>query len=102
MGWEKRSGGKMYFYRSLRRGSRIVRRYFGRGPAAEYAAEILDLQREEQLEERKRKKAIQQAYSAVADAAGDYLDSSQLLLRACLLAAGLYRHDRGSWRTRRE
>lgn len=100
MGWETRRGGKRYFYHSRRRGDRIVRTYFGQGPVAAYAAEIIDLRRREQLDLQRQEKQGQDAYSAIDTAADDYVDFAYMFLRVILLAAGMHQHDRGSWRKR--
>ncbi len=94
MPWDRRG----YFYLSRRVGKRVTRHYFGRGPLAEAAADLVD--------DMRRAKAVATAQPDPIDAAapqlhalGTWLD---LAAAAHLLAAGYYRHDRGPWRRRRD
>ena len=93
MPWDRRG----YFYLSRRVGKRVTRDYFGRGPLAELAADL--------VAEMRRAEAAAAGRVEPLDAAapplrilGTWLD---LAAAAHLLAAGFYRHDRGPWRRRR-
>lgn len=101
MGWERRRGGRMYFYRSVRRGDHVARRYFGRGAAAEQAAKVVELTRQERLEQQQRERAAQQSDAMLVAELDEYLQAHQFVERVVLLVAGLHRHDRGTWRLRR-
>jgi len=57
MAFDKRG----YFYRSVRRGKKVDREYYGRGPIADLAAHLLDEARQKQA------KAAQAKMTPVAD-----------------------------------
>lgn len=101
MGWEQRPGGHKYFYRSVRRGDHITRRYFGRGPAAEHAAKVVELARQERLEKQRHQRAAQQSDAQLVAELDEYVQEQRIMERVVLLVAGLYQHDRGPWRVRR-
>jgi hypothetical protein len=97
MGWERG-----YYYRVRKVNGRVVRKYVGRGAAAELAAALDGLEREqrrrvatEQRREADSLAALDAALRAVAAA-------TDRAVRATLLAAGYRRHHRSEWRRCRE
>jgi hypothetical protein len=93
MGWDK---GR-YYTRSRKVNGRVVRQYFGRGAAAEAAAQI-DAERRalraESAAAKKEEKAALRARQADIDA---LCSGADLLARAALLGAGFHQHKR-QWR----
>jgi hypothetical protein len=95
VGWERQG---RYYYRTRKAGGRVLREYVGAGPAAELAARLDALEREEREAER----AAERAEPEALDAPLDELDGlADLLAHAGLLAAGFGQHHRGEWRRRR-
>ncbi len=100
MGWESRHGG-MYYYRSVREGRRVIKRYYGRGPLGELAASL-----DEEARRRRQAESAAIAAAAAAPAPADALlaeleAACSTMLDATLVAAGFRRHDRGEWRRTR-
>ena len=97
MGWDK---GR-YYTRSKKVNGRVVREYIGTGRAAELAAQVDALVRQQRQDER--------VASLLEKADIDDLDAdlarlaerTDLLARAALLAAGFRQHKRGEWRKKR-
>jgi hypothetical protein len=92
---------RKYFYRSVRMGSRVVRRYLGSGAEAERAAA--------EIEQRRKMRAtqVQLAYNeairhdeAIAPLA-ELCRLTDLLVGATFTDQGFHQHDRGAWRRRR-
>jgi len=101
MGWETRKGRGRYYTRSRREAGRVVREYVGTGDVAELLADLDALGREErrQAEEEYRDEC---ARLGAADGALCRLcDTSDLLVRASLVAGGYHQHKR-EWRRRRD
>ena len=97
MAWEARGGGR-YYYKVSRDGGRVRRLYLGNGPVAELAAQDAELRRAE-----RQARARSQARLEAAEAASQELaELTDLLAQVALVAAGYHRHDRGTWRRRRE
>jgi hypothetical protein len=97
MGWERG-----YYYRVFKANGRVVREYVGRGPVAVLAAQLDALEREKRqlqaLDLRRQKHEL-----AALEADLKTLEqTTNLVARAALLAAGFHQHKRGEWRKRRE
>lgn len=97
MGWEKRNGnGTRYYYRSVRIGVRVEKRYVGRGKKAEDAANRAD-----ELKRDRRSRRDEMSRLASADRQLDeFRDIAEVLVSAVLLTAGCHLHH-GQWRRRR-
>jgi hypothetical protein len=101
MGWEKRPGG-VYYYRSVRDGSRVRKRYYGRGQTGELAAGFDDMARRRRrdaakaLEDERVRLHPLDELIAVLDAA------CKFAVEAELTAAGFHRQNYCAWRRRRE
>ena len=98
MGWDK---GR-YYTRSRKVNGRVVREYLGTGRVAELVAQMDALDRE-----RRRLEALdlrdKKAELAALDAEiTDLIETTDLVARAALLAAGYHQHKRGEWRKKRE
>lgn len=96
MGWESR-GGNRFFYRSLRRNGRVVRRYLGRGPHAELAARMLDDARFKRVEARNAVKADRLAFEPLERLMGELEEACRRLSEIALSASG-YRRVNFAWR----
>jgi hypothetical protein len=101
MAWETRNGKGRYYTRSRRVNGKVVREYFGSGPAAEQAA-LDDALERLRRSERRRKFAIDQVQRATEQQRVEaYCQWVEVVMRAELVAAG-YHYHRGEWRKRRE
>jgi len=97
MAFDKRG----YFYRSVRRGKKVDREYYGRGPIADLAAHLLNEVRQKQAKSTQIKKTHSTNLKA-ADGLLRALDAQlNLVAAASLASAGFWRHERGPW-TRRK
>src|SRR5262245_3173357 len=97
MGWDR---GR-YYTRSKKVNGRVVREYVGTGRVAELAAQMDALKREQRRldalalrEEKAQLTALDADMKALTQ-------TTDLLARAALLAAGFHQHKRGEWRRRR-
>ena len=97
MAWESRHHCKRYYYRSVRKGDRVTKRYCGKGLSGAEAAEI-DLFRRLRAQERKEAfvatKGEATAISELLEVLAQVLDA---WLRAELLANG-WEYHRSQWR----
>src|SRR5215216_1656535 len=102
MGWESRDGRGRYYTHSRKEGGRVVREYYGTGTLGEVAASVDAQIRQERLALTRARQQLRDRLDA-ADALAASADAlAGLLARACLLAAGYHRHDRGRWRRRKD
>jgi hypothetical protein len=93
MGWDR---GR-YYTRSRKVNGRVVRQYVGTGEAAEQAARLDAITRQE----REARRAARAELAALDAALDDLAEQTDLLTRAVLAAAGYRRHHRGEWRKKR-
>jgi hypothetical protein len=93
MGWDK---GR-YYTRSRKANGRVAREYVGTGEAAERAARLDAMARQE----REARRAALAELAALDAPLDDLAELTDLLARAALAAAGYRRHHRGEWRKRR-
>jgi len=101
MPWEKRRHSSGLYFTVSRRGAagRIVRTYFGAGPVGALAAAAEAERRGRCEKEARRRKAQRETWDEAGRRLTDFCAATDGLLRAALLAAGLYRHG-GEWRRR--
>ena len=90
-----------YFYFTRRVGKRFRCDYIGGGDVGDVAASLIFLAREDRREARARRRAAHDRERALLRDLQRFIQLTDLLTRASLLAAGFHRHDRGSWRRRR-
>lgn len=100
MGWENRQDGKKYYYRSLRIGGRVVKKYIGRGPKAVQAAREDELRRAKRAAAAAARRQSLEQFDRATEALEEFSRQLDILLEATLLAAGYHCH-RGCWRRRR-
>lgn len=101
MAWERG-----YYYRVRRENGRVVREYVGRGRVAELIAELDALERKKRCDkERLDAAALRDEIAKLATLDDDLnalIETSDLLVRAALVAAGYHQHKHGEWRKRRD
>ena len=102
MPWEQR-GSKRYFYVSERRGGRPVRRYVGAAASAAAAlvAAADDLRRLQREVAARERHAEQERLREAEAPLRALCETTDVLARAALVAAGYHRHG-GEWRRCRE
>jgi len=89
-----------YYYRSERQGRRVVRRYIGKGVAAEIIARADELERARRRVERARLRIDKAQAAELLAALAALRDQAAEATRQALEAAG-FRERRGEWRRRR-
>lgn len=100
MAWEKRGHKHRYFYRSVRRGGRVRKKYFGKGLPAQLVEVSMAIDREYLQQQREQERRQRHEYDEVAASLNQFWAESETLVAAGLVVAGYYRHDRGEWRRR--
>jgi hypothetical protein len=101
MAWEQRGNGR-YYYRSYKRGGRVVKEYIGTDATAALIAAHDEAERERRHEERERALADARRLTELAAQYDDFSRAVDALTAAALLAAGYHQHARGTWRKRRD
>lgn len=101
MAWEKRGDHYYYYYRSVRRGGRVVKCYEGSGKLAEIVAKLDVLERQERRAQRMADQRPDEGLDEAEAVLVAMCEASEILARAALTLAGYHRHDRGPWRRRR-
>ncbi len=100
MPWRIRNG-KRYLYRTRRIGSKFRSEYVGCGAGADAAYAEMQRARGERKRDREARQQVLVDLKALNKAAEQSAKEIELILRAQLLAAGFYQHQRGPWRPRR-
>lgn len=93
-------GCRVYFYRSVRTGRRVLKQYVSAGPFAALDAEAAREERERQEHEREAERAWRAGLVAVGDALDTHLADARAQAARLLKRLGFYEH-RGQWRRRR-
>ena len=101
MAWEKRERGGLYYTRSRKVDSRVVREYVGGGVLGELAARMDTLERREREEEAALWKEEREQMEALEAPVEELCEAAEVLAKAALLASGYHQHKRGEWRKRR-
>src|SRR4051794_3897126 len=99
MGW-RQIGNHSYYYRTRRRGGRVVSEYLGRVEAAGLIAQLEALDRQEREAERERSRAEREQAEREDAEIRAWFDRVQAVADAALYAAG-YHKRKGQWRRRR-
>jgi hypothetical protein len=100
--WERRERGGLYYTRSRKEGGRVVREYVGGGILGELAARMDAEERQRREEEAVAWKEERERIRKLEGPIEELSESTNLLVRAVLLASGYRQHNRGEWRLRRE
>ena len=95
MSWKQR-GGRRYYYRS----SGAKRAYFGRGAAAQDAAQHDDAKRKLRAHTRAEMELTRRQFLSADVAVRSFVHMAAAMTQGMLVAAGYHRHDRGDWRRR--
>src|SRR5690349_15188529 len=95
--WEKH-GARRYFYRSVRRGGRVTKVYFGAGPAGEFAAAADALRRTENAAAAESARGARTVLNNAIALTEELCLGCGLLAACALLAAGYHRPSRHAWR----
>jgi hypothetical protein len=100
MAWKKVNGHR-YFYRSFRMDGQVQTLYFGRGEAAQCAADMLSVDRYERKVRATLAKAEREDLEEIDRQQATRWAQVEIVVRAALELAGFHRHCRGAWRRRR-
>jgi hypothetical protein len=98
MGWDR---GR-YYSRSKKVNGRVVREYIGTGRVAELVAQMDALERQQRRLDAQVLQQEKIELAALDDDLKALTETTDLVARAALLAAGFRQHKRGEWRKRRE
>jgi hypothetical protein len=101
MAWERRHNGRLYYYRSHRRGRQVVKEYIGCGQTGEEAAKEDADHRAARAMHQQGEQLRRQECSRVNESLLALDVAAGAITEAALLAAGFHRHCRGHWRKRR-
>jgi hypothetical protein len=101
MGWKVRKGGTgPYYYRSVRRGDRVGKEYYGSGILGQVAAQLDEVARLRSQEEAARWKGELELLEQRAEFLREITEAAEILTKAHLVARGFHRR-RGEWRRAR-
>ena len=99
MVWEPRGKNKKeYFYRSVRVGDRVRKKYFGAGPIGRIAARAEALRRAERKAQQEKWQAALMDLDAAEEQLGTLEDGCELLMAATLHSLGFHKPTRHAWR----
>lgn len=101
MAWEQRRNGRKYYYRSHRRGDRVIKEYVGGGAKGEAAARADADRRAARAAGRQAEQQLREAYATAVEQVVALGCQASAVMELELLSAGYHRHDRGAWRKRR-
>ncbi len=98
MAWEQRRD-KRYYYKSVRCGKKVLKVYFGSGPAAEVAAQTTELARQQRQARAEAVRARREQYQYAEALVNQLIDHADGETRAELMLAGIH-ENQGVWRRR--
>jgi hypothetical protein len=96
----ERRGGNLYYYRSIRDGEKVRKRYVGAGELARISHESDILRRAGQQAQEEREKATLEHLEGLRAPVEELSEAAEILAHAHLVASG-YRRYQGHWRLRR-
>jgi uncharacterized protein (DUF3084 family) len=99
--WSTR-GAKKYFYLMKRVDGRPKKIYLGSGFVAEAAAAEIEQRRQERKARAEAVATRETELKSAEEPLANLCDGLDEVVTAMMLAAGYHRHDRGTWRLRRE
>lgn len=100
--WEKRERGGLYYTRSRKEGSRVVREYVGGGVLGELAAQMDAERRQRRQEEEASRREERERLDALSAPVEELCEAAEVIACAAMVASGYHQHNRGEWRKRRE
>jgi hypothetical protein len=96
----ERRDGHLYYYRSVRDGEKVRKRYVGAGEFARVCSEIDLLRRSSRRAQREQERAELERLEALIAPVLDLSEAAEVLAHAHLIAAGYHRH-KGEYRRAR-
>src|SRR5215211_3123271 len=99
MGWEERRG-RLYYYRSVREGKRVRKKYVGGEALGQLVAQIDELERLQRKEEEAFFKEERERLQRSAAFLQELEEAAEVLTRAYLLASGCHQY-KSQWRKQR-
>ena len=96
----ERRDGRLYYYRSVRDGERVRKRYVGAGEFARICSETDILQRTSRRAQRERERAELERMEALLAPLEEVSEAAKVLVIAHLVDGG-YRKRKGEWRRAR-
>ena len=101
MAWEQR-GDRTYFYRSVRRGDRVSKEYYGGGDDGRLAAAVDAARCADLAAAEAARRALRAQVDAATALSAELARECATLTAAALLAAGFRRPGRHAWRRWRD
>ena len=98
--WKERNG-RDYYYRSVRKGGRVISEYIGAGELAALVARQDKIRQAERVAKRAERRRQIEAGALLDGEIAEYAELVRTLTAAALLASGCHRHKR-QWRVKRE
>ena len=99
MAWERRGENRHYYYKSVRHGDKVRKVYYGKGPAAEVAAQAAELKRAVRARRTEALRRLRASYEDAAEMVDRLNREMDCIAKAVLIAAGCKEH-RGEFRRR--
>jgi hypothetical protein len=96
----ERRNGQLYYYRSVRDGEKVRKRYVGAGEFARICSEIDLLRRSSRRAQREQERAELERLEALIAPVLEVSEAAEVLAHAHLIAAGYHRH-KGEYRRAR-
>ena len=96
----ERRNGRLYYYRSVRDGERVRKRYVGAGEFARICSETDILRRTSRRAQRERERAELERLKGLVALVEEFSEAAKVLLIAHLVDGG-YRKRKGEWRRAR-
>jgi hypothetical protein len=96
----ERRNGQLYYYRSVRDGEKVRKRYVGAGEFARICSEIDILRRSNRRAQRERERAELERLKALVAPLEEVSEAAKALLTAHLVDGG-YHKRKGEWRRAR-
>ena len=101
MSWEVRHNGK-YYYRRRKTEDGLLREYVGRGPLAEFIADLDILERAERFAQQRQEMGVRRQWQAADLAFRTAHEMLNAVTSTHLRSLGYRRHNRGPWRRNRQ
>jgi len=100
MSWDRKECGHSYYYRSIRNGSRVTKKYFGRGAEAKVAEQRDVASRRRKLKEKEHWDRVMGQTERARVETESLFNFANLMMRVVLVAHGHYCHKGHEWRRR--
>ncbi len=97
MGWERRRGGRQYYFRARRDGTRVLKTYVGGGPKAQLAAQEDKAARDARQHEAQFRTDMECQVAELAAILNEFGELADQVVSYQLFSAGWRKHHR-EWR----